>query len=96
MTNFGSLFVGFLIGIAATTVFFNMSRSQLVKEAIAAEKDGRTINNMLMRGMYPKTFNAGRPPYLERDFEAGADFVCDEIQAEFKMDMCSQEGIGWR
>lgn len=70
--------------------------SSLVREAKQAERDGRIISNELMSGMYPKSFRPGRPPYLERDFEAGADFICDEIKIKLERDICSEPQINWR
>src|SRR3546814_18856717 len=46
------------------------------------ERD-EVISNELMAEMYPETFRPGDPPYSERDFEAGADFICDEIKAAY-------------
>lgn len=54
------------------------------------------ISNELMQEMYPNTFRDGDPPYLERDFEAGADFICDEVKNEIGRDLCSEPGINWR
>lgn len=70
--------------------------SSVVKEAKRAEADGRVVDNQIMMAMYPSTFRPGRPPYLERDFEAGADFICDEIQAKYKRDICAEPKINWR
>ena len=46
--------------------------------------------------MYPDTFQDGDPAYLERDFEAGADFICAEMQKKFERDVCADEDIDWR
>lgn len=54
------------------------------------------ISNELMQEMYPDTFRSGDPPYLERDFEAGADFICDEVKNEIGRDLCSEPSINWR
>lgn len=54
------------------------------------------ISNELMQEMYPDTFRSGDPPYLERDFEAGADFICDEVKTETGRDLCSEPNINWR
>jgi hypothetical protein len=69
--------------------------SDLVREAMDAEADGRVINNEIMSTMYPSSFRSGNPQYLERDFEAGADFICDEIEIKYKRDVCSED-INWR
>ncbi|WP_173205234.1 hypothetical protein [Sphingopyxis sp. BSNA05] len=70
--------------------------SSLVEEAKQAEKDGRVISNEAMSALYPQSFRSGSPKYLERDFEAGADFICDEIKAKYQRDICSEEEINWR
>lgn len=70
--------------------------TELQQEARQAEQDGRVINNDLMTATYPSTFKPGTPAYLERDFEAGADFICDEIKLKHKRDLCADEKIGWR
>lgn len=70
--------------------------TEIQQEARQAEKDGRVINNGMMLGTYPSTFRPGTPAYLERDFEAGADFICDEIKLKYKRDLCADEKIGWR
>jgi len=70
--------------------------SPIVREAKKAESEGRIINNEAMRAMYPASFRSGSPQYLERDFEAGADFICDEIKVKYKRDICSEERMNWR
>jgi len=70
--------------------------TELQQEARQAEKDGRVINNDMMTATYPSTFKPGTPAYLERDFEAGADFICDEIKLKHKRDLCAEDRIGWR
>jgi hypothetical protein len=70
--------------------------SSLIREAEQAEGEGRTINNEVMLGMYPQSFRPGQPPYLERDFEAGAEFICDDIKIKYKRDICSEPQIHWR
>lgn len=70
--------------------------SPVVREAKEAEGDGRVISNEIMAGMYPRTFRSGNPPYLERDFEAGADFICDQIRDKYDRDICSEPEVGWR
>ena len=71
-------------------------KTELQQEARQAEKEGRVINNEMMTGTYPSTFRPGSPAYLERDFEAGADFICDEIKLKYNRDLCADEKIGWR
>ncbi len=70
--------------------------SSVVREAANAESDGRVISNQMMAETYPMTFRPGFPPYLERDYEAGADFICDQIKLEYKRDICSEPKINWR
>lgn len=68
----------------------------VVTEALKAEREGRIINNEMMAETYPSSFRPGEPPYLERDFEAGADFICDEIKKKRKRDVCAEADINWR
>ncbi len=70
--------------------------SPVIREAKQAEQDSRIISNEMMSDMYPRTFRPGDPPYLERDFEAGAEFICDEIRVKYKRDVCSESDINWR
>jgi len=70
--------------------------SAIVDEAQRAEDEGAVVDNGAMEAMYPETFRSGSPAYLERDFEAGADFICDEIKAKHKRDICSEPEINWR
>lgn len=70
--------------------------SAIVDEAQRAEDEGATIDNDAMKAMYPETFRPGAPAYLERDFEAGVDFICDEIKAKHHRDICSEPEIDWR
>ena len=97
MNIFGSAVGGFFAGVIVCLLALTASESQLVKEATAAEADGRTINNEMMQKIYPRDFRAGYPAYLERDFAAGADLICDAIRTEYNQDLCStKNGIGWR
>lgn len=70
--------------------------SSLISEAKRAERDERVVSNEMMTAMYPKSFRPGSPQYLERDFEAGADFICDQIKVEYERDICSEKPINWR
>ncbi len=70
--------------------------SPVVTEAKRAEEDGQVISNDLMKQWYPNTYKPGTPSYLERDFEAGADLICDQILYEYKRDICSESKIHWR
>jgi hypothetical protein len=68
----------------------------VLQEAVKAIKDGRIINNEMMSAYYPSSFRPGTPPYLERDFEAGANFICDEIKVKLGRDLCAETDINWR
>lgn len=70
--------------------------SNILKEAKHAEKNGAVISNEMMSAMYPQSFRPGTPPYLERDFEAGADFICAEIKLKYRRDVCSETEINWK
>lgn len=70
--------------------------SPIAKEARKAEREERVISNEMMLEMYPKSFRPGSPKYLERDFEAGAHFICDEIQNKYGKDFCAEPDIKWR
>ena len=79
-----------------TLVLTTACNSSIIEEAKQAENDGRVINNEAMSGLYPQSFRPGSPKYLERDFEAGADFICDEIKVKYQRDICSEDKINWR
>jgi hypothetical protein len=68
----------------------------VVTEAARAQNEGQIINNEMMAATYPETFRSGKPPHLERDFEAGADFICDEIKLKCGQDICADTDIKWR
>ena len=68
----------------------------MVEAAKEAEQQGAIIDNDMMSQMYPETFEPGRPEYLERDFEAGADFICDEVSRKYGRDVCADPDINWR
>jgi|JI6StandDraft_1071083.scaffolds.fasta_scaffold02959_16 hypothetical protein len=72
------------------------SDSSLIREAKEAEKEERIIDNELMHENYPKSFRKGNPQYLERDFEAGVDFMCDEFRVQYGRDICAEPEINWR
>lgn len=90
------------LGVAALSAFAiafalaSACESSLVREAKEAEGDGRVIDNEIMQTMYPASFRKGHPQYLERDFEAGADFICDEIETHYGKDLCAEPEIKWR
>ena len=96
MDNSGSWFGGFIIGVVSVAFVYNPFNSALVKEAKLAEKTGRTISNEIMQQLYPQSFEMGYPKYLERDFEAGADFICDELLVKSGQDICADDAINWR
>lgn len=70
--------------------------SEIADHARNAESEGSTISNEMMTAMYPETFRPGTPAYLERDFEAGADLICDEIERNHGRDICAEPDINWR
>lgn len=70
--------------------------SATVRKAAEAERNGEVIDNDIMAQMYPQSFRRGSPEYLERDFEAGADFICDEIKVKYRRDICAEPEIKWR
>ena len=84
------------ISLLPFTTACGVSDSSIIREAKEAEKEGRIIDNKLMYEMYPKSFRKGNPKYLERDFEAGVDFMCDEFRVQYKRDICAESEIHWR
>ena len=72
------------------------SESPIITEAKKAEKDGQVILNDFMVESYPITYKRGSPSYLERDYEAGANLICDQILYEYSRDICSESKIHWR
>jgi hypothetical protein len=70
--------------------------SSIVAEAKRAEEEGRIIDNEMMLEAYPKSFRKGHPKYLERDFEAGVNFMCDEFRSQYGKDVCAEPEIHWR
>jgi hypothetical protein len=68
----------------------------VTSEARRASSEGRVINNSIMSQAYPASFVPGTPKYLERDFEAGANFICDEIKMKRGRDICAESDINWR
>ena len=83
-----------LIVIGLATVLIGCDG--VVSGAIKAKQGGKIISNELMSAQYPVAFRAGNPPYLERDFEAGADFICDELKLKKGRDFCADSDINWR
>ena len=84
------------IPLLTLTTACGVSDSSIIREAKEAEKEDRIINNELMYEMYPKSFRKGNPQYLERDFEAGVNFMCDEFRVQYKRDICAEPEIHWR
>jgi hypothetical protein len=88
--------------ITASFIVFFMTAAlcgcdaEVVEEATKAFIDGRIISNKMMTLLYPSSFHPGNPPYLERDFEAGANLICDEIKLKYGRDLCSEKEINWR
>ncbi|MEQ8557283.1 MAG: hypothetical protein RIB03_03110 [Henriciella sp.] len=96
MSDNGSNFTAFALGVAVTFGYYYFTDSEVVKEARSADKQGRTISNDVMASWYPNSFRIGEPAYLERDFEAGADFICDKIKIEFDIDACADSRVNYR
>lgn len=85
-----------LLLLASTLALGSSCTSELVRDAQQAEEDGEVISNDIMSATYPETFKPGEPAYLERDFEAGADFICDEVERVEGRDICAESEIRWR
>ena len=85
-----------LTAVSGVTLCLTGCGQGVVTEALKAERDGRVISNELMASSYPSSFSPGDPPYLERDFEAGANFICDEIKLKRHRDICAEADINWR
>jgi hypothetical protein len=81
-----------IIFLALTTA----CSSGVVTEAMKASSEDRLIDNDIMSQMYPQAFRPGHPQYLERDYEAGADFICDQIKLKYRRDICSEPQVNWR
>lgn len=82
--------------VASSLVLGASCGSEVAREAQRADDEGKVISNTVMSAMYPNTFEPGDPAYLERDFEAGADFICDEVERLQGEDVCADPAIGWR
>ena len=87
--------ITFLLTMVALTTAL-VGCDGVLQEALKAVKDGRIISNEIMSSYYPSSFRPGTPPYLERDFEAGAEFICDEIKLKLGRDVCAEKDINWR
>jgi hypothetical protein len=92
----GVTFARLLGCVSAFMLTCGCSESSLLVEAKKAEAEGRVINNEMMSALYPSSYRPGSPQYLERDFEAGADFICAEIKKKYERDICSEDKINWR
>lgn len=90
-----SIFIGVIIGFFCGKVYYH-SNNPVVQKCINAVKEKELISNDTMAIMYPHTYHKASPQYLEIDFEAGADFICDTIQYHYKTDICSTKEIHWR
>lgn len=90
MSAFRKLLIGTCAAIALSGC------DDVTSEARRASSEGRVINNNVMMQLYPETFVAGTPSYLERDFEAGANFICDELKMKRGRDICADSDINWR
>lgn len=83
--------------LAVSALWFTAAcDSPIIREARRAEKSERVISNEMMAAMYPQAFKPGSPQYLERDFEAGANFICDQIKLRQGRDICADPEINWR
>ncbi len=85
-----------LLTLACLAISFSGCDAEVIQEASKAVWDGRVISNEMMTALYPSSFHAGSPPYLERDFEAGANLICDEIKLKYRHDFCAEKDINWR
>src|SRR3546814_20878000 len=65
--------------------------SPVVNKAKDAVNRDEIIDNQIMSEMYPQSFRPGTPQYIERDFEAGANFICDETKAKKNRDISTEE-----
>ena len=87
--------LSYVLCLAAAFLIVGCDTS-IIREAKEAENEGRVINNEAMQALYPQSFEPGSPQYLERDFEAGADFICSDIKAKYQRDICSEKQMNWR
>src|SRR3546814_19751763 len=70
--------------------------SPVVNKAKDAVNRDEIIGNQIMSEMYPQSFRPGTPQYIERDFEAGAHFICDAINAKQKRDNYAESALNHR
>jgi hypothetical protein len=84
------------VALITFTAACGVTDSSIVREARQAEEEKRIIDNEMMLSVYPKSFRKGHPQYLERDFEAGVNFMCDEFRAQYGKDVCAEPEIHWR
>ena len=94
--NYGLFRINIKSIFLAPTIFLVGCSQGVVSEAYKAEREGRIINNDIMIATYPSSFRPAVVPYLERDFEAGADLICDEIKLKRGRDICADADINWR
>ena len=90
-----------LIGLVCALIGYGVARIQyyngnpIVEQCAMSVKQGNIINNQLMLSMYPYAYKVGVPEYIERDFEAGANFICAAIKFAYGRDLCAEEPIHW-
>ncbi len=60
----------------AANLLASVAMVTAISSMTTACDDGSKIDNEIMQLMYPESFRPGNPEYLERDLEAGADFIC--------------------
>ena len=91
--------VGFalIIGCIVGYLFSQCMLSPVAKFAQQEAKEGRLILNegWLVSEEEKLAFKPATPQYLERDFEAGADYICDQFLIKTKEDFCHTI-IKWR
>ena len=90
MSPFPKLLIGACAAIALSGC------DDVTSEARRASSEGRVVSNNIMLQLYPASFVPGTPQYLERDFEAGANFICDQIKIKRGRDVCADSDINWR
>lgn len=72
-----------------------LNSNPIVEQCAMSVKHGNVISNELMLSMYPHTYKVGTPQYIERDYEAGANFICATIKHEYGRDLCAEEKVHW-
>lgn len=91
--SFITLIIGCVIGYA-------ISQWTLTPNAKFAQEEAKKGNILVNSGWFftnesEKAFKPATPQYLERDFEAGANYICDYLQLKTGEDFCHSI-INWR